>query len=76
MLFSFLVDSKKKKAQKQAIKSGCLLLRNRDISKQPILTRCLQSLIRQTFDPDQENIALTAVNARQIALLGFLAAAL
>ena len=33
LLLSFLVDAKKKKSQKQAIKSICLMLRNKNIDK-------------------------------------------
>jgi len=39
LLLSFLVDPKKKKSQKQAVKSICLMLKNRNIDKQPILTK-------------------------------------
>lgn len=41
-MLSFLTDAKKKKAQKQAIKSMCLMLRNRNIEKQPVLTKSIQ----------------------------------
>ena len=42
LMLSFLVDAKKRKSQKQAIKSLCLMLRNRNIEKQPVLTRSIQ----------------------------------
>ena len=48
-MLSFLVDAKKKKSQKQAIKSLCLMLRNRSIEKQPALTRSIQLQIQKTF---------------------------
>lgn len=50
LLLSHLLDAtKKKKAQKQAIKSICTMLRNRDVSKQPILLVSIQNLIQATF---------------------------
>ena len=33
LMLSFLIDAKKKRSQKQAIKSLCLMLRNRNIEK-------------------------------------------
>ena len=39
LMLSFLIDPKKKKSQKQAIKCMCTMLRNRNIDKQPVLTK-------------------------------------
>ena len=41
LLLSFLVDAKKKKSQKQAIKSVCLMLRNKNVDKQFIFTKAI-----------------------------------
>lgn len=50
MLLSFLLDAtKKKKSQKQAIKSICTMLQNRDILKQPTLLNSIKSLVQATF---------------------------
>ena len=92
LLLSLLLDPKRKKAQKQAIKSVCLMLRNRGIEKQPLFLKHLQQLVQRTFsagtntgaamDADTENltsgaqVSQTAESARQLALLNFLAAAL
>ena len=75
LLLSFLLDAtKKKKSQKQAIKSICTLLRNRDIQKQPILLNSITKLVQTTFNDSE--VSHTAATARKIALLHFLSAAL
>lgn len=49
LMLSFLVETKRVKAQKQAIKSVCLMLRNRSLTKQPVLVKNLQQLERETL---------------------------
>ena len=45
LLLSFLLDSKRERAQKQAIKSVCLMLQNRKVMQMPLLMQSIQSLI-------------------------------
>lgn len=53
------------------------MLRNRNIDKQPVLTKSIQSLIQKTFSGgDETAVSAQAESARKIALLNFLSAAL
>jgi anionic cell wall polymer biosynthesis LytR-Cps2A-Psr (LCP) family protein len=74
MLLQMLVDTKRDKAQKQAIKSVCLLLRNSKVDKMPVLLSEVQRLIEENISPD----AVQAMNAavKHLMLLNFLAGAL
>jgi len=51
-LLQFLVESKRVRAQKQSIKSVCLMLQNRSIAKMPLLLVGIQALIQDTISAD------------------------
>lgn len=53
------------------------MLRNRNIDKQPVLTKAIQTLIQKTFTAgDVAVVSVQAESAKKIALLNFLSAAL
>ena len=81
MLLSFLLDStNKNNAYKQAIKSVCTLLRNREVQRQPILLSSVKHLIDKTFkqgsSSEDAGMSHQSLIAKQMALLHFLSAAL
>ena len=75
-MLSFVVDIKRKKAQKQAIKSMCVMLRNRNVQKQPLLFKEIKALMQTTFQVQDSTCSEKVENEKQILLLHFLSAAL
>ena len=76
LMMSYLTETKKSKAQKQATKSVCLLLRNQNLNKMPALLNAIQEAAHITFFSDSLNFAQNISSPRQIALLNFMAGAL
>jgi hypothetical protein len=50
-----LLDAKRGKAQRQAIKSICCLLKNKRLPNMPILTAALANIISDTFFGAEED---------------------
>jgi len=72
-LLNCLID-KRSKVQKQAIKSICILLRNRHIQKIPNMTRLLKEFVTSTFNQEVEE--KTGTSSKTLLVFNFLSAGL
>jgi len=75
LLVSTLTDPKRGKAQKQATKSVCLLLKNKQVNRMAVLTSQVQNIVTHTFFGQQNNLVVDKdAETRQLQCLRFLAA--
>lgn len=44
-----VVDTHKESAQKQSVKSVCLLLQNQKVAKMPLLLQCVKDMVQETI---------------------------